>query len=122
MSQGVGGKTRTRRKAGPAARTVVAIDLPSDVRLYVSPKGFWRLCGANRELRLERTAKGAIEAMPPAGSGTGAQNSRLAAQVGTGPGTMARAPPSIPRLDSPCRTAPSDPPMPPGSSTSAGTP
>lgn len=83
MSQGVGGKTRTRRKAGPAARTVVAIDLPSDVRLYVSPKGFWRLCGANRELRLERTAKGAIEAMPPAGSGTGAQNSRLAAQVGT---------------------------------------
>ncbi len=83
MSQGLGGKTRTRRKARPAARAAVQLDLPSDVRLYVSPKGFWRLCAANRELRLERTARGAIEAMPPAGSGTGAQNNRLGAQLGT---------------------------------------
>lgn len=81
MSQGLGGKTRKRRKARPAARAVVRLDLPSDVRLYVSPKGFWRLCAANRELRLERTAKGAIEAMPPAGSGTGASNLELSFQV-----------------------------------------
>ncbi|MHB1562044.1 MAG: Uma2 family endonuclease [Isosphaeraceae bacterium] len=84
MSQGLGGKTRRQRKgrARPGVPTVVQLDLPSDVRLYVSPKGFWRLCAANRELRLERTARGVVEAMPPAGSGTGASNCELTIQVG----------------------------------------
>jgi Uma2 family endonuclease len=60
----------------------VTVELPSDVRLFVSPAGFWRLCQANPEVRLERTARGAIEAMPPAFGGTGARNCRLTAQVG----------------------------------------
>jgi len=55
--------------------------LPSDVRLFVSLEGFRRLCGANPELRLERTARGVIEAMPPAFGGTGARNAGLTAQV-----------------------------------------
>lgn len=82
MSQGLGGKTRKRRKARPATPTVVRLDLPADVRLYVSPKGFWRLCAANQELRLERTARGAIEAMPLVGCETSAKNAALTAQLG----------------------------------------
>ena len=48
--------SRSRRPgAGP-----VALSLPPDVRLYVSSEGFWQLCVANPELRLERTSRGAI--------------------------------------------------------------
>lgn len=81
MSQGVQGKPRVRRKARRSAVRTVALDLPSNVRLYVSPAGFQRLCAANPELRLERTAQGVIEAMPPAFGGTGARNAGLTAQV-----------------------------------------
>ncbi len=42
---------------------------------------FFRLCQANRDLRLERTAKGDIVVMPPTGGRTGARNSKLVAQV-----------------------------------------
>jgi Uma2 family endonuclease len=82
MSQGVEGKPRMRRKARRSAVSEVMLALPSDVRLFVSPHGFQRLCEENPELRLERTARGVIEAMPPAFGGTGARNSRLTTQVG----------------------------------------
>jgi Uma2 family endonuclease len=81
MSQGVEGKPPTRGKVRRSAGGTVALAVPSDVRLLVSPEGFWRLCVANPELRLERTARGAIEAMPPASGGTGARNAGLTAQV-----------------------------------------
>ncbi|NJL00929.1 MAG: Uma2 family endonuclease [Spirulinaceae cyanobacterium RM2_2_10] len=38
---------------------------------------FYRLCQANRDLRLERTAEGRLLVMPPTGWGTGNRNSRL---------------------------------------------
>lgn len=83
MSRGIASKPASSRGARRSSGNTVALELPPDVRLFVSPRGFWRLCVANPELRLERTAKGAIEAMPPAFGGTGARNSRLTAQVGT---------------------------------------
>jgi Uma2 family endonuclease len=83
MSQGVESRPQTRRKVRRSAGSTVALELPSDVRLYVSPEGFQRLCAANAELRLERTARGVIEAMPPAFGGTGARNCRLTTQVGS---------------------------------------
>jgi Uma2 family endonuclease len=82
MSQGVESKPTTRGKSRRVAIRTVALELPSDVRLFVSPRGFQRLCAENPELRLERTARGVIEAMPPAFGGTGAKNCRLTAQVG----------------------------------------
>jgi Uma2 family endonuclease len=82
MSQGVGSRPRKRSRWHRYDAATVALALPPDVRLYVSPDGFRRLCVANPELRLERTARGAIEAMPPAFGGTGARNSRLTTQVG----------------------------------------
>jgi Uma2 family endonuclease len=83
MSQGVESKPATWGKLQRAADRIVALELPPDVRLFVSPEGFRRLCGANPDLRLERTARGAIEAMPPAFGGTGARNCRLTTLVGS---------------------------------------
>jgi Uma2 family endonuclease len=49
--------------------------------LRASPKAFWRLCAANPDLRLERTAKGEVIVMPPAGSESGVRNSGLTARL-----------------------------------------
>ncbi len=82
MSQGVERKPRARGKVRRSAGSGVMLALPSDVRLFVSPEGLTRLCAANPELRLERTARGVIEAMPPAFGGTGARDSRLTSRIG----------------------------------------
>jgi Uma2 family endonuclease len=42
---------------------------------------FVRLCGANPDLRLERTARGELEIMTPAGSGSGRRNAALTFQL-----------------------------------------
>ncbi|WP_337175692.1 Uma2 family endonuclease [Paludisphaera sp.] len=55
--------------------------LPPDVRLYVEPDDFERLCAANRDLRLEREADGALIAMTPASTVSGGRELTLAAQV-----------------------------------------
>jgi Uma2 family endonuclease len=81
MSRGVESRPQKRSRARGSDAGTVALALPPDVRLYVSPGGFWRLCQANPELRLERTARGVIEAMPPAFGGTGARNAGLTARV-----------------------------------------
>ena len=68
----------TRRRA-PKKSVMLAV--PSDVRLYVSPSGFRKLCCENRDLRLERTARGALVIMSPASSEAGRRNSWLTAQL-----------------------------------------
>ena len=79
MSLNIGERTKTirRRKRKP-----IVLSLPSDVRLRVSPDNFWRLCVENRDLRLERTAKGGLVVMAPAASGTGMRNATLAVRLG----------------------------------------
>lgn len=42
---------------------------------------FFELCQINRELRIERTARGELLIMPPTGSGTGNRNSKLNQQL-----------------------------------------
>jgi Uma2 family endonuclease len=81
MSQGVESTPRTLGRARQSAGRTVSLELPPDVRLFVSPAGFWRLCQANPDIRLERTARGVIEAMRPAFGRTGARNAGLTAQV-----------------------------------------
>lgn len=70
--------TPDRRRA---RKKTVMLEVPSDVRLYVSAAGFWKLCCENRDLRLERTARGALIVMSPASSGSGRRNSWLTAQL-----------------------------------------
>jgi Uma2 family endonuclease len=48
----------------------------------LSAEGFYELCQANRDLRLELTATGEVIVMPPTHSWTGKQNFGLIAQVG----------------------------------------
>jgi len=49
--------------------------------LRLTDKAFMRLCQANPELRLERTAFGELEIMTPATSGTGGRNANLTASL-----------------------------------------
>jgi Uma2 family endonuclease len=49
--------------------------------LRISHKAFWRLCGDNPDLRLERTARGELIVMMPAGMETGHRNACLTARL-----------------------------------------
>ncbi len=50
--------------------------------LYASPEAFWELCRDNGDIRLERTARGQVIAMWPAGSESGMKNCDLTVQLG----------------------------------------
>ena len=78
MTHRLGGRPSSGRRRGASA---VALNLPPTVRLRVSPAGFRRLCGANPDLRLERTAEGVLVAMSPAGSDSGRRNALLTARL-----------------------------------------
>jgi Uma2 family endonuclease len=61
---------------------------PSPLTLCFSPEVeltddlFWKLCAANPELRLERTAEGDLEIMFPAGMESSRQNNLLSMRLG----------------------------------------
>jgi Uma2 family endonuclease len=78
MSTRIEDRPRTRLSAD----NTVSLVLPPNVRLFVSAQGFERLCRSNPELRLERTERGVLEAMPPTSGGTGARNADLTTQLG----------------------------------------
>ena len=50
--------------------------------IELSDEQFYRLCQANRDLRLERTAERTLIIMPPTGWETGNRNFRIAQQLG----------------------------------------
>lgn len=81
MSRGIESRTRRRRKARKAAPSAIAMTVPSNVRLFVSPRGFWRLCVANPDLDLEREANGRVVVMPPAGADSSSRNMNLSGQL-----------------------------------------
>ena len=51
--------------------------------LDLDEEQFFRFCQQNKDLRIERTAEGDLEAMPPARWETGHRNMKLAVQLGT---------------------------------------
>jgi Uma2 family endonuclease len=55
------------------------VRLPGAIEL--DRRQFFELCRLNRELRIERTAKGDLEIMPPVAGGTSNQNARLTASL-----------------------------------------
>ena len=75
---------RVGRRAGSRRRRVgepISLAVTPSVRLRVSPAGFWRLCVANPDLRLERSASGEVIITPPAGSDSGRRNAALGGQL-----------------------------------------
>jgi Uma2 family endonuclease len=76
----------TQRAGLPAKKTIgrrrqVTIPLVVPPGLRVSERAFGKLCQANPDLRMERTARGVLEVMPPTSGGTGQRNGWLTAQV-----------------------------------------
>ena len=51
--------------------------------LDLDEEQFFRFCQQNKDLRIERTAEGDLEVIPPAGWETGHRNMKLAVQLGT---------------------------------------
>jgi len=68
--------TKTRK------REAIALMVPRESGLFVTPRGFWRLCLANPLLRLERSARGEVIVMAPSGSESGYQNGKLTQRLG----------------------------------------
>jgi Uma2 family endonuclease len=64
---------------GRRRQVIMPLVMPPGLR--VSERAFGKLCQANPELRMERTARGVLEVMSPASSDTGRQNGWLTAQV-----------------------------------------
>lgn len=60
----------------------VALRVTRRSGLRVSDKVFWRLCRDNGDLRLERTARGELIVMPPAGTESGGRNAYLTIRLG----------------------------------------
>lgn len=66
--------------ASPETETL-SIELPKAIGLYVTQEQFAALAAANRDLRLERTAKGELIVNPPTGWETGRRNRSLTGQL-----------------------------------------
>ena len=67
----------------PASRETetLSIELPKAIGLYVTQEQFAALAAANRDLRLERSAKGELIVNPPTGWETGRRNRTLTGQL-----------------------------------------
>jgi Uma2 family endonuclease len=59
----------------------ISLLIPHDLTLKVSHEEFVKLAGANRELRLERTAQGELTVNPPTGWETGERNMRISGEL-----------------------------------------
>ena len=60
---------------------MTALILNNPETVPITDEQFYQLCVANRELKLERTAKGDLIIMPPTGGITGNRNFKLAQQL-----------------------------------------
>ena len=64
----------------PETETLV-INLPTTINLYVTVEQFTALAATNRDLRLERNAKGELIVNPPTGWETGKQNLSISGEL-----------------------------------------
>lgn len=62
--------------------TPLTVDLSSLIpQRRMTGEQFYALCQSNRDLRIEQTAAGEVIVLPPALSGTGNRNLKIAQQV-----------------------------------------
>src|ERR1700677_3631387 len=73
---------RERSTVKTRNRETMPLMVSRESGLFVTPRGFWRLCVANPDLRLERTAKGEVIVMAPAGADAGWRNGKVTQWLG----------------------------------------
>jgi Uma2 family endonuclease len=66
----------------PTQPETLSIELPRTIALRVTQEQFEALSAANRDLRLERTAEGALIVNPPTGGESGRRNLSISTQLG----------------------------------------
>ncbi len=66
----------------PVSPQPLFLELPPDLALQVTPEQFAALAVTNRDLRLERTATGALIVNPPTGGISGKRNLSISIQLG----------------------------------------
>ena len=65
----------------PKKEGAIAVNIPQTLHLTITHAEFVKLAQANRELQLERTARGELIIVPPAGSITGNRNADISGQL-----------------------------------------
>ena len=73
---------REMSKDPPLPSQTLSLELPGSLVLKVSQSQFESLAQANRDLRLERTAKGELIVNPPTGGESGKRNLSISTQLG----------------------------------------
>ena len=81
MSQVRPARARKKARRRPSSTIALRVSL-NRTGMWIGPEAFWWLCRENPDMRLERTAKGELIAMPPAGSESGMRNFDLTTQLG----------------------------------------
>jgi Uma2 family endonuclease len=61
---------------------MTAITLTLEPVINLTREQFYQLCGANPDIKLERTAKGELVVMPPTGGESGSRNRRFTQRLG----------------------------------------
>ncbi len=77
---GLSGVSMVPTPTQPKLETL-ALQVPPEIGLHVTPAQFAALAAANRELRLERTSTGELIVNPPTGWESGARNSNIAGEL-----------------------------------------
>jgi Uma2 family endonuclease len=72
---------RERSASKARGRATIPLMVPRRSGLRASAESFWSLCAANPELRLERSSRGEVIVMAPAGSDSGRKNAGVTAQL-----------------------------------------
>jgi Uma2 family endonuclease len=65
----------------PTKPETLLLELPRTLKLHVTQEQFEALAASNRDLQLERTAKGELIVNPPTGWESGKRNSRITGQL-----------------------------------------
>ncbi|MDY7012815.1 MAG: Uma2 family endonuclease [Cyanobacteriota bacterium] len=69
------------QKSAQLQRETLSLELPEAIALYVTQEQFAALAAANRDLRLERTARGELIVNPPTGWETGERNCSISGEL-----------------------------------------
>ena len=64
----------------PISSETIAVALPREIKIQVTPVQFYAIAAANRDLRLELTNKGELIVNPPIGGESGKKNFNLIGQ------------------------------------------